>query len=417
MDIDKLIQRVKAILLTPKSEWPVIAAESSTVADIFRNHVVILAAIPAVFGFIKGSVIGYSLLGATVRASFFGGIGAAILTWLLTLASVYLLALIVDALAPSFAGEKNIVQAIKLVAYAYTANWVASAAVVIPVLGGLIMLAAMGYGIYLLYLGLPHTMKSPPDRAVGYTAVTVVIALVLGFVMAAIVGGIAGTGALLGGAASSRLGHDGQVTFDKDSKLGRLAEYGSRLDAAGKRLDEAGKSGDAAAAATAATAMLGAVLGGGDKIQALPPGDLKAFVPQTLAGLGRTEFAAEQSGAMGMQISSANATYRGDDGQTLRLTITDVGSAKALLGLASVVGTHSEKETDTGYEKTFRDNGRLVHEQWDRDSKHGEYTIVIGERFTVAVEGNSDDIATIRDAVASLDLDGLEALRGKGVSR
>lgn len=418
MDIDKVIQRAKAILLTPKTEWPLIAAEPATVADLYKNYIVVLAAIPAVFGFIKGSLIGYSLFGATVKVPVMMGITNMILTYGLSLGLVYVLALIVDALAPNFAGEKNPVQALKLVAYSYTATWVASVAVILPWLGTLIAFAAAVYGIYLIYLGLPHTMKCPPERAGGYTAVTVVIAIVLGFVMAAIVGGIAGTGAIMSGAAMGRYGDaSSSVSIDKDSALGKLADYGQKMEAANARVEAAKARGDDKATAEATTALLGAALGGGDSVQALSPAALKPFVPDTLAGLKRTDYSAEQTGALGMQMAVANASYGDDSGTSLRLSITDVGSAKGLLGLAAAAGVQAERETEHGYEKTYRQDGRLVHEEWDNASRRGQYSVVIAERFTVALEGNGSDIGTIKDAVASLDLDGLEALRLQGVKR
>src|SRR6187401_1316759 len=99
MDFSKLIARAKAILLTPKTEWPVIAAEPDTVAGLYKNYILVLAAIPAVFGFLKGSLIGYSMFGVTVRTPIVSGIIGMLVAYGLTLAVVYLVALIINALA------------------------------------------------------------------------------------------------------------------------------------------------------------------------------------------------------------------------------------------------------------------------------------------------------------------------------
>ncbi len=53
-----IVSRVKAILMTPKTEWPIIAAETTTVADLYKNYVIILAAIPAIAMFIGMSIVG-----------------------------------------------------------------------------------------------------------------------------------------------------------------------------------------------------------------------------------------------------------------------------------------------------------------------------------------------------------------------
>src|SRR5699024_1357435 len=132
---------------------------------LYTGYIMPLAAIPAVFGFIKGSLIGYSLFGATVTTSIGAGLTSMVLGYVLGLVMLYVVAMIVNALAPTFGGEKNQVQALKAVGYAWTAAWVAGIAVILPWLGGLIALAGGIYSIYLLYLGLPHTMKCPPERA------------------------------------------------------------------------------------------------------------------------------------------------------------------------------------------------------------------------------------------------------------
>jgi hypothetical protein len=116
-------------------------------------------------------------------------------------------------------------------------------------------------------------------------------------------------------------------------------------------------------------------------------------------------------------MTEAKATYMGEDGRSLDLQITDTGTAKGLLALAGWAGNEGENETSTGYEKTYHDGGRLVHEQWDRSSSRGEYGVVLGERFTVKVEGQADSIDELKAALADLDLDALEAMKGEGVKQ
>jgi hypothetical protein len=65
-----------------------------------------------------------------------------------------------------------------VVAYASTAAWVGGIFGLIPALGIIGVLAGL-YSLYLLYLGLPVLMKSPPDKALPYTAVVILAAIVL----------------------------------------------------------------------------------------------------------------------------------------------------------------------------------------------------------------------------------------------
>ena len=203
MDFSKTTERVKAILTNPKAEWPVISAEPASIGSLYTGYIMILAALPAIAGFIKGSLIGYSAVGVTVRQPFMAGIGAMLFTYVLSLVMVYVMALIINAMAPSFGGQKDTMQALKAVAYAWTASWIAGIAVIVPWLGMLIALAGAIYAFYLLYLGLPQTMKCPREKAGVYTAVTVIIAMVLSWIMSLLVAGTLGTAAVGGAALSS----------------------------------------------------------------------------------------------------------------------------------------------------------------------------------------------------------------------
>jgi hypothetical protein len=167
-----IIQRAQDMLLQPKQTWPQIAAEPASVASIYQQWLVILAAIPAVAGF-----IGYSLIGVGFRIPLSTGLVQMLLSYGLSLAMVYLMALVVDALAPSFGGRKNFLAAFKLVAFSCTAAFVGGVFSLIPALSVLGLLASI-YSIYLLYLGLPVLMGSPQEKSPAYTAVVVVISVV-----------------------------------------------------------------------------------------------------------------------------------------------------------------------------------------------------------------------------------------------
>ena len=170
-----LVARVKGILLTPKAEWGVIEAESATVGSLYTSYIIPLAAIPAVAGFIGLTLLGYNVLGTTYRYSMSAGSQHAILSFILSLAGTFVLALIIDALAPNFGGQKNQVQALKVAAYSSTASWVAGVFAILPALAVLGLLGL--YSLYLLFLGLPRLMKAPEERAMPYTVVVVVGAI------------------------------------------------------------------------------------------------------------------------------------------------------------------------------------------------------------------------------------------------
>ncbi len=418
MDSGKIIERVKAILITPKTEWPLAATEPATTSALYAGYIAIVAALPIVAGFLKGSLIGTSAFGMTVRTPIGMGIVGMLLHYGLTLVLVYVMALIINALAPTFGGQKDMVQALKTVAYAWTASWVAGIAVIVPWLGWLIAIAGGIYSIYLLYLGLPYTMKCPAEKAGGYTAVSVIIAIVLSWIIGMIVIGVIGTAAMTGAAMGGMHigGSNGNsVTVDSNSALGKLAAIGQRAEQAGKELDAAQKSGDNAAQSAAMGKMMGAVSGSNGAVEALAPDQIKAFLPDSLGNLKRTSSSAQRNNAMGMQVSDATAEYASDNGQHITLEITDTGGAKGFMAMAAAMAPEEEKETDHGYEKTYTADGNMVHEEWNTQSKSGEYSVVLGKRFTVKASGTTDSIDQLKQAVAAIDQGKLESLKDAGV--
>jgi hypothetical protein len=146
---------------------------------------------------------------------------------------------------------------------------------------------------------------------------------------------------------------------------------------------------------------------------------LKPFLPETLGGFQRESITVERNAAMGMQISVGNAAYSDDQGNRIDLEITDLGSAKGIMALAGFAGVEMDRQTSTGYEKTYKKDGRFISERWDNERRDGEFTIVVGERFAVKLNGrgNAMDIERLKSAIASLDLAKLETLKQHGVKR
>jgi hypothetical protein len=175
-----LVARVKNILLTPQTEWPAIAGESGDTAYLFRNYVAILAAIPAVC-----VAIGLMLLPfGPMYWLALTGIVYSIIGYLMAFVGTWVLALVINLLAPMFGGRGDFAGAMKLSVYSQTPYWLAGVFYVVPALS---ILALLGlYGFYLLWLGLPVMMKSPKEKSLFYTIAIVACAIVLFVILGAI---------------------------------------------------------------------------------------------------------------------------------------------------------------------------------------------------------------------------------------
>ncbi len=192
----KLVDRVRAILLRPKEEWLVIDKEQTDVATLYRTYVIPLAALGPLANAIGGALFGTSLPGlGAVRVPITNAIVGALVAFALALVGVYVVAQVIDNLAPRYSGTRNLTQAFKVAAYSSTAQWVAGVFALIPALSPLSIVGL--YSLYLLYLGLPALMKVPQEKATAYTVAVVVVALLVFIVIGAVTGIVLGTAAFV----------------------------------------------------------------------------------------------------------------------------------------------------------------------------------------------------------------------------
>lgn len=186
-----LVDRAKSIIMTPASEWPKIAAETKSPSEVLLQYALPLIAIGPVCTVIGSFLAPYNL-GLTYYLS------TAVVSFVLAIVSLYLLSFIASFLSPRFGGKDDFASAFKLVAYSQTPGWLLGVlsllVFVAPVLGILGLLAL--YGLYLFYLGATPVMNVPQDKAVGYTVVTIIAAIVLYIIVGAITASIVASFAL-----------------------------------------------------------------------------------------------------------------------------------------------------------------------------------------------------------------------------
>ncbi len=173
-----LVERVKEIILKPQETWGMIKTEETTIKDLFTSYACILALIPAIATFIGMSLIGSSFMGMSYRVPIGTGLVHAILQYVLTLVGIYVVAFVIDALAPNFESKKDMLAAMKVAVYAFTPAWIAGILGIIPMLSVLAVLASL-YGLYLFYVGLPILMETPKEKVLGYFIVVIVVTIIV----------------------------------------------------------------------------------------------------------------------------------------------------------------------------------------------------------------------------------------------
>ena len=428
-----LIERVKNILLTPVTEWPVVEREATTAADIYKGYVAPLAAIGVIASFIGLSLFG---IGGLFRMGIGAGLVLAIIKYALAFVSVFVVAWLVDVLAPTFGGQRDSLRALKVTAYGLTPMWVAGIVNLVPSLAIIGLIAAL-YGLYLLYLGLPVLMRNPSEKSLPYTIVVVLCAIVIFAVFATLstcmIGGsmLMGAGkmgrSIQGDRADTSAAADvlsnmmgGKTDADRarmNDAMQTLSKMGEQADKAEKAARATGKNPQAAGANAVDlnTAMAAAttMMAGGKKVEPVDFRTLKEMLPSSLPGLKRDEASGQSGEAMGMKGSSATARYSDGASRSIEIEIADIGSLSGLAGLARKFDPNMEKETDSGYESTRRVDGQLVHEEYNRRAKSGEVSVLAADRFAVSVRGSGVDADALTGALAQIDVARLTKLAAK----
>jgi hypothetical protein len=381
-----MVERVKAILMQPQVEWDRIDAEPMTERDILTSWVVPLAAIGPIAGLIGQQLFGWGAFGASFRPSLAFSLVMAVLGFVMSLIGVWVLAKVIDALAPTFGAVKNPIAAMKVAAFSATATWIAGVFQIVPVLAFLGLLGL--YSLYLLWLGLPRLMRVPADKAVGYYVATLVVAILINIVVGTVVSQIA-----------FRVANPmpGMITGTVDVPgMGKVDL--AKMDVAAKQMEVQAARMEAAAGAVTAGAAAGSTAAG-----VTDPKALAAMLPTSAAGWTRSAVESSGGQAGGIGAAGAKGSYaQGSD--TATLSVADMGALGGLAGMAGALNVQSNKETESGYEKVSTVAGRMTTEEWDRTAKRGKYGTIVANRFMVEAEGSASDIAALKALVGSVDL-------------
>ena len=386
--VPSLVSRIKAILLEPKIEWPKIAAEPATVSSLYLNYVVPLAGFAVLCGFVR-NLLGLTVLGVTYRASYMKSVTSAVWQLATQLVGVFLLALIMETLAPYFGGQKDRIGALKLAAYSATASWLSSVFLLIPWLGILTLLSL--YTLYLVRTGAPVLLKVPENKALAFTASLVGIGIVASLIFFATVGPLLYSSSNYAPAPASNGANtpteqqptSGEVSLPGIGKidLGKLDELGKRLDSLSK---------------------------GGTKLPSIPTVDLVELMPLSFPGFKRTEITTSESIA-GLDLASVSGVYASGD-NTITLSVSDMGVAGALAALTGAVGLSRTERTNDTYRKLTTVNGRMTMEEFDAKAKSGSFATMIADRLMVKAEGRGVSVEQLKSAVHAVDAQRLEAL-------
>jgi hypothetical protein len=177
-----ILSRAYGLFSKPQEEWEQIRDEDTNIAHILIGYVAPLAAIPPVC-----DLIGRTLFEGMLAVGGGDAIVRAIVYWLVSIALVFLMGLLINALAPTFDADQHEISAQKVAAYSLTPSFLSGVFSLWPPLWwvSLVALAAM---VFLMYRGLPILMRAPEERALAYAASATGTAMVAAIILRALAG-------------------------------------------------------------------------------------------------------------------------------------------------------------------------------------------------------------------------------------
>ncbi len=356
-----LVARVKNLLLSPGTEWDVIAGEEATPHRLALRYVAPLALIPASAIVIALAVIGVEAGGQVHRADILGVALSAGLFFILSIAGVYAFAAIINLLAPRFGAERSYRQAFKVSAYSTTAAMVAGVLAVAPALQIFALLGAT-YSLYLLFIGAPKVMRPPGRSAVNFSIVVTFAAILV---------------ALAVGMAAMFAAAPGGNPFPQ---FPRIPFFEPQAPSSGPQTASQGNPGTLAPGGLVAT------------------GDLRNIAPLTIADLPRVAANIERSGQAGQRTIRLEAEYQSAD-RRLTLQIVYSPSIAQVIGFGGMSTSEFDRETVDGYSRRRRAGESIIVEDWNQAAQAGSYGRLAKDRFYVRASGRGVSPDDLRAAV------------------
>jgi hypothetical protein len=175
------ISNAKSIVLNQEAEWTRMMAEESERQSLLRYGITLI-----VVAYVLLFVLSFLFSMAVSLVAPFSAMHmmtSVVVQFGLSVASLYFVPNILAMLAPSFGGENNQLNALKLFVFASTPAWLGTSVGVIPIIGWLAAIAGALYAVFLFWKHFTQALSIPEDKKVQYLAVAVLILIAVHFVI------------------------------------------------------------------------------------------------------------------------------------------------------------------------------------------------------------------------------------------
>jgi hypothetical protein len=161
--------------------------------------------------------------------------------------------------------------------------------------------------------------------------------------------------------------------------------------------------------------MAGGAAGpGGKQLKPVPPVSYKKlidYLPKKLDGMKANEPEGEtaSAGPQGQwQYSEAKVNFNGEQGVSANAGIFDYAHISLMyIPYQMMTRMKINKESTSGYERTTEMDGFPAYEEWNKNSKNSEMTVLVGDRFIVHTQVNGGEEGAAKQVMDRIDLKGL----------
>ena len=176
-----VLQHVWGLFTNPKREWESIRDDKCTIGKCYAVHVLLLAAIPAISGFIGTTQFGWQIgIGDPIKLTLESAGMIAVLYYLAMLVGVYSIGWMIHWMAGTYGASPMLSQCVVLAAYTATPLFLIGLMELYPVLwlNMVVGIVALCYSVYLLYTGVPVMMGISEDRGFLFSSAVLGVGLV-----------------------------------------------------------------------------------------------------------------------------------------------------------------------------------------------------------------------------------------------
>ena len=176
-----VLQHIWGLFTNPRKEWEAIRDDECTIGKCYAAHVLILAAIPPISGFIGTTQFGWQIgAGDPVMLDMQKAGLFAALYYLAMLVGVFSMGWMIQWMADTYGAKPMLSQSVVLAAYTATPLFLIGLMELYPILwlNMVLGIPALAYAVYLLYTGVPIMMGISEERGFLFSSAVLAVGLV-----------------------------------------------------------------------------------------------------------------------------------------------------------------------------------------------------------------------------------------------